>query len=342
MLGDTIDVILDMGNGTLSFKHNGVSMGVAFTGLSGKLYPAVAFYNRGQRVILDESSFCCPGTDIDNRVRKIHVNRFASSSNLLSRFVRQGDVGKSVLQECYSEHERWLRGKSCRVVSCDEVDVQLDISNRVCSIFGVSRGDIMSSPRGRVSVLGVSKCGELWVQQQVTEEEEEDEVGEKDEEEKEEEKQRQQQDSRVFCFAMSYVLRGRDRFRVLKRSASSDEKNIQMMSKWTMSEEDFSSSLRAWNKNLDLKLVRVVNETRQNPWNMSEDFFKTLSGRFGGIDLRHLLARLSLLRLLNDRIRELVPFGGYRRGGKDMDVDLKDTSVLLRFLRDRTFWYVHS
>ena len=50
--GDVIGITLDMDEGTLSFAKNGVDLGVAIQNLSGVLYPAVAFYNRGQRVTI--------------------------------------------------------------------------------------------------------------------------------------------------------------------------------------------------------------------------------------------------------------------------------------------------
>jgi SPRY domain len=44
--GDVIGVTLDSNRGTLSFSRNGRELGVAFAGMRGELYPAVAFYNQ--------------------------------------------------------------------------------------------------------------------------------------------------------------------------------------------------------------------------------------------------------------------------------------------------------
>jgi SPRY domain len=46
--GDVIGVTLDFNRGTLSFSRNGRELGVAFAGMRGELYPAVAFYNQVQ------------------------------------------------------------------------------------------------------------------------------------------------------------------------------------------------------------------------------------------------------------------------------------------------------
>lgn len=47
--GDVIGVVVDFTAGTLTFYKNGVSMGVAFSGLAGELYPAVGVNNVSAR-----------------------------------------------------------------------------------------------------------------------------------------------------------------------------------------------------------------------------------------------------------------------------------------------------
>ena len=59
--GDIIGVTLDMDEGTLSFDKNGEKLGVAITNLVGVIYPAVAFYNRGQQVRILSEHFDLPG-----------------------------------------------------------------------------------------------------------------------------------------------------------------------------------------------------------------------------------------------------------------------------------------
>ena len=43
--GDILGVALDLDAGTISFYKNGVSQGIAFTGLSGIFYPCFSDYN---------------------------------------------------------------------------------------------------------------------------------------------------------------------------------------------------------------------------------------------------------------------------------------------------------
>lgn len=50
--GDVIGVALDMNAGTLVFYKNGVSMGVAATGLSGTLYPSSGMRNGSSGVVV--------------------------------------------------------------------------------------------------------------------------------------------------------------------------------------------------------------------------------------------------------------------------------------------------
>ena len=63
--GDVIGVTLDMDEGTLSFDKNGEKLGVAITNLVGVIYPAVAFYNRGQQVRILSEHFDLPGAGVD-------------------------------------------------------------------------------------------------------------------------------------------------------------------------------------------------------------------------------------------------------------------------------------
>ena len=69
--GDEIGVTLDMDKGTLSFSRNDEDLGVAFKGLAGELYPAVAFYNQSQRVSLVRTSFDCPKVGPSSRAARL-------------------------------------------------------------------------------------------------------------------------------------------------------------------------------------------------------------------------------------------------------------------------------
>lgn len=60
--GDVIGVALDMNAGTLVFYKNGVSMGVAATGLSGTLYPSSGMRNGGSGVVVTANFGATPFT----------------------------------------------------------------------------------------------------------------------------------------------------------------------------------------------------------------------------------------------------------------------------------------
>eukprot|EP01027_Heterolobosea_sp_BB2_P004370 GEZU01006667.1.p1 GENE.GEZU01006667.1~~GEZU01006667.1.p1 ORF type:complete len:108 (-),score=20.11 GEZU01006667.1:87-410(-) len=52
-VGDTVGVLLDLDEGTLTFYLNGESKGVAYNDLTGKLRAAVTLYSAGDEVTLD-------------------------------------------------------------------------------------------------------------------------------------------------------------------------------------------------------------------------------------------------------------------------------------------------
>lgn len=71
--GDIVGCELDCEAGTLSFAVNGVPCGVAFAGLSGKLYPAVGLYSEGTRVTLLPDHVDAPGAGVTVAGAPSHV-----------------------------------------------------------------------------------------------------------------------------------------------------------------------------------------------------------------------------------------------------------------------------
>ena len=121
----------DMDRGTLSFAHNGVDLGVAFdVGLSGELFPAIAFYNRGQEVSLIPSAFDCPGAGLG-----------ISTKTLLSQPITAADGEASILSatRSYPEHASVMANVDDDDDNNDDGKFELKDVVEVNRIFGTSR-----------------------------------------------------------------------------------------------------------------------------------------------------------------------------------------------------------
>lgn len=109
-MGDTIGVILDLDKGTLAFERNGNYMGVAFTGLSGELYPAVAFYNQGQRVSLVKDGFDCPsaGIVVGGGPGDVEIGDVRKCSGYMGSMVGSRKMEEGLLEEAWREYGAWV------------------------------------------------------------------------------------------------------------------------------------------------------------------------------------------------------------------------------------------
>ena len=179
--GDVVGVTLDMDIGTLSFSRNGVNLGVAFVGIRGKLFPAVAFYSRDQRATLtfvDGLTQClCPGLGIsvagtspsqptvhqlvdaatlsESMASSSSSARGSSSSS--SNSSGDGEIAmtndrieqplpSSVLRPAYESHAAWLAGHAWRCTTAARLDMELDVSPEACTVFGgFMPGDVITS-----------------------------------------------------------------------------------------------------------------------------------------------------------------------------------------------------
>ena len=111
-----IGVTLDMDEGTLSFDKNGEDLGVAITNLVGVIYPAVAFYNRGQQVQILPEHFDLPGAgvDIPGAPSSVSLDNILSASTLLRNYTLTQRVNKDLfLQDIYlNTYKKNLRKKT--------------------------------------------------------------------------------------------------------------------------------------------------------------------------------------------------------------------------------------
>ncbi|GMH91865.1 hypothetical protein TL16_g12175 [Triparma laevis f. inornata] len=162
--GDEIGVTLDMDKGTLSFSRNDEDLGVAFTGLAGELYPAVAFYNQSQRVSLVRTSFDCPkvGTVIEGSPASSDVGDVSKVSKILGSMAGRHSIEGALMDRIYSSYSRWRVGHSTRFTTLCNFELTFNCSPKELGKFGVKKGDKVKTARGPASVVGVSN-GCLWV-----------------------------------------------------------------------------------------------------------------------------------------------------------------------------------
>jgi len=169
--GDVIGVCLDLDKGTLSFSRNGEEMGVAFDGLTGELFPAVAFYNQGQRVSLVRGGFHCPeaglvvegspgSCDLDN------VRSFFKLMGLMKTMensnVWRKDENAKMLATVFNTFCVWSTGTGLRHMTLCGFELMFDRSEDALEKYGVKGDEIISCGRGNARVVGVSN-GMLWI-----------------------------------------------------------------------------------------------------------------------------------------------------------------------------------
>ena len=162
--GDVIGVTLDLDNGTLSFKRNDNDMGVAFSGLAGELYPAVAFYNQGQRVSLVNSGFKCPdaGMLVKGSPNCCEMSDVKTLSSLMGSMANQTRLEETLMKTVWKEYRDWVEGRCVRYMTKCGFELQFDCSEDACAKFGLKAKSIISSPRGPAKVVGVCS-GMLWI-----------------------------------------------------------------------------------------------------------------------------------------------------------------------------------
>lgn len=162
--GDTIGVTLNMDRGTLSFTKNGRDLGVAFEGLVGGLYPAVAFYNQGQRLSLVQSAFRCPGAGV--AILDSPLSTTPESLVILFE-VMEAMVSRKILPQGWTKvaqagHLAWVAGKTMRYATNLGFELQFDVSDAACRRFGLTARSRVRTPRGNATVIGLCE-GVMWL-----------------------------------------------------------------------------------------------------------------------------------------------------------------------------------
>lgn len=163
--GDVIQVLLDSNIGTLSLFKNRVELGLAFKGLYGELYPAVAFYNKGQRVRMVLTPSTCPGVGvtISQSPSAYGIDALCRFSQLLLSISTQVCPQAAIRYRTFKIHQYWHSGLVKRHATAFGYHLQLDTSDAACLQFGVLAGQKINTPRGPASVVGVNS-GLIWCQ----------------------------------------------------------------------------------------------------------------------------------------------------------------------------------
>jgi hypothetical protein len=162
--GDVIGVTLDMDRGTLSFSKNGLDLGVAFDGLAGEIYPAVAFYNQGQQISLLPYSFMCPGAGayIKDSPTSVGVPDAIELAQIMGSIKTRQPMPSEVLRTVYSSYVSWSNGTTVRYMTRAEYQLQFDTSHEKCGAFGLQAWERVRTPRGNATVVGVAN-DQLWL-----------------------------------------------------------------------------------------------------------------------------------------------------------------------------------
>ena len=163
-MGDVIGVILDLDKGTLEFERNGNNMGVAFENLSGELYPAVAFYNQGQRVSLVKSGFDCPsaGIVVGGGPGDVEIGCARDCSGFMGSMVGSRCLDGPLLESAWREYKDWVERGRIRYLTKCGFELEFDCSKQACGVYGLKANSIVNTPRGPAKVIGVSNSM-LWL-----------------------------------------------------------------------------------------------------------------------------------------------------------------------------------
>uniref|UniRef100_A0A7S2RG93 HECT E3 ubiquitin ligase n=1 Tax=Mucochytrium quahogii TaxID=96639 RepID=A0A7S2RG93_9STRA len=158
--GDIIGVVLDMDQGTLSFNKNGKDLGVAIEGLSGRLYPAFAFYSGTQSVSLLRKSI---KTTVADREPYYGLDNVLDSYGVLEDFAVR-NCSKSVLQAAYKIYQDWMRATKFRAQT--KLGHELDFERakrhgqRIQTTLGT--GTVLGTRNDKVWILYDEDPTEAW------------------------------------------------------------------------------------------------------------------------------------------------------------------------------------
>ena len=161
--GDVIGVILDFNNGTLSFARNGKSLGVAFDKIHGELFPAVAFYNQAQQVMIvpDGGHISCPHEPIPSSISRVNMDEICLLTDLFYSMNNNSPLPYRILEMTAEHCAAWTKGTQVRKRAVSGRGVFLCTKSNVLKFHGLKVGERLRTPYGVATVSG-SAYGRVW------------------------------------------------------------------------------------------------------------------------------------------------------------------------------------
>lgn len=335
-MGDIVGVTLDMNHGVLSFAKNGFDLGIAFDGLAGELYPAIAFYNKDQRVSVKSSSYRCPG--VGDRIPRMHrafygIDELEEYSALMRSLASSASPPKKWQKRAFKWYNSWYLQTGSRHPTFAGTDILVDASKEACRAFGTSAGEFIQISRGRARVAGVA-AGLLWYYLEGQ--------------------------SRAWFLTPSEA----QRLKALGylHSVNPTETDTPTKTK-PLSWENFTQCLAAWTLEADAAIISIINEvaTQQrrtssssssSPWNLRpaqllslfnekprvcEMVAKAATEAPDGVSLEDIfLCRVALLFTLNNHLEAAFPFASHGPwNGRQRMADHDDSSEMLAQTQDQ-------
>ncbi len=161
--GDVIGVTLDLNHGTLSFSKNRKSLGVAFDKIFGELFPAVAFYNVDQQLEIVSTGFqtTCPFEPIPVSPSRLNLDDISLLNELVLSLYYRHPLSHRLLVLVAEHCNQWSTSNftRCRAVSGKDVFVAKE--SPLLRRLGLVVGDRVRTPYGVAEVVGAA-FGKLW------------------------------------------------------------------------------------------------------------------------------------------------------------------------------------
>ena len=171
--GDLIGVTLDLNVGTLSFTKNRKPLGVAFEKIYGDLYPAVAFYNVGQELQISCDGFktSCAHEPIPISPSRLSMDDVSLLTELILSLRSKAALSHRLAVMVAEHCNQWCTTVyvRCRAVSRKELFLatespllkrfNLVVGERVRTFYGIS--EVAGTAYNRVW-FRVNPAGEVW------------------------------------------------------------------------------------------------------------------------------------------------------------------------------------